>query len=117
MSHQQIVDALADARFRGVDSRLMLDARERHRQSAVENLGQVRWVGEEHWGEGTRIHAKVLIVDALNPLGTPTCITGSGNPSRFSERSIEDCIILSELAVVRHKAKQFDALWRTIAHE
>jgi phosphatidylserine/phosphatidylglycerophosphate/cardiolipin synthase-like enzyme len=116
MSHPRVVDALLSARRRGVQIKLLLDAKDKHRADGLMAACDVRWIGEAHGSEvsGIRMHAKVLLIDADNISGSTQYITGSTNPSFFSERSMEDVIVINDRTIVKEKATQFDILWRSI---
>jgi phosphatidylserine/phosphatidylglycerophosphate/cardiolipin synthase-like enzyme len=119
MRHPAIIRALVAAKQRGVDILLVLDVKELDNNNIVaQNLGRhadIRWFGDgDSQGQyGQRLHAKVLIVDRS------TCITGSGNPSLWTERTIEDIVIFSstrldDLAVILYKREQFASLWQSL---
>lgn len=69
--------------------RLMLDLKKRPGRHRLESIGEVRWLGDDRFGEalGTIMHARVLITDTFGSAGI--CITGSANMFLFSESVVE----------------------------
>lgn len=115
LRYPSIIEALRRARGRGVRMWFLLDRKEIGISPVIQTLADVRFIQSD-----IRLHCKLLIADA-HERRRARCVTGSANPSAFSENSIEDVVVFCgeracEEQLILTKADQFDVLYMSLYH-
>ena len=123
LNHKRILAALIAAESRGVRIRCLVDGQHQLRELQEHLTDRLKGADTRIKYSTNRIHAKVLLTDAAGESAPPATkparlITGSANPSAFSEQCIEHVLDLSATKhpdIVATTVRDCEGIWSSCA--